>query len=536
MKSSNNHSYPHNKDIFGNQTASQPDVLGKAVNEFLTEIIVSSAIGVCVLIKSLFSRYAPLSLAAVGFIVWLGYYISTEALHIQFVYSLYPDFFTPERLMPFYKIHRDYYWGAFSFAFLLIILTPLGGYMRFVATKYKDIFCKIGLSNSMGETPKLLRKERVDLSRTKYIFDTCGLGITEFENKRERLEAYFRENIESIKHGKNKSRIEIVFNKQDFPERLNYSELANSSILPPHSFFVGYSDEGVLTQSISELPHLLIAGTTGSGKSVCMKQILMGLLESTPHLQMYLVDLKGGLEMIDFKGLPNVQVVKNVSDTLKVFRCVESEMKKRFDYLEASGKKQIIPEKDEKDRIVVAVDEASILYMSRATNDPNSKSALEARSLADSIAKLSRAAAIHLILATQKVEGKVIPTSVTENISGRMVFRVNSFQGSNQVIGSKDAMMLPEIPGRGIWSFGTKRLTIQAPFIGEREIKQRCLKIAEDFQNEERKCFHLMIGKSEKNQEEKLQNIAYGNVPESESETHSVSSEAQKKEENEEKN
>ena len=210
---------------------------------------------------------------------------------------------------------------------------------------------------------------------------------------------------------------------------------------------------------------------------------------------------------------PNVKVVKNLNETLILFRQVEKEMKARFTYLEKSGRKQIIPEKDKKDRIVVAVDEASVLYTSRGPHDPDKEKALEARKLADSIAKLSRAASIHLLLATQKLEDRVIPTSVTENISGRMVFRVNSFQGSNQVIGSKEALMLPEIPGRGIWSFGTRRVTIQAPFIDEKEIKKRCLKIADDFQNGERQCFNLMAGEPDKNEEEGLQSMTYEVIP-----------------------
>ena len=150
--------------------------------------------------------------------------------------------------------------------------------------------------------------------------------------------------------------------------------------------------------------------------------------------------------------------------------------------------------------------------MNRGHYDSDKNNALEARKLADSIAKLSRAAAIHLLLATQKLENQVIPTSVTENISGRMVFRVNSFQGSNQVIGSKDAMTLPEIPGRGIWSFGTKQLTIQAPYIDEEFIKEKCTEIERDFKDGRRKCFNPLIREREKMEEENKKSIVYSEV------------------------
>ena len=103
--------------------------------------------------------------------------------------------------------------------------------------------------------------------------------------------------------------------------------------------------------------------------------------------------------MIDFADAPNVIIVKTVEETLELFNSVEREMKDRFHYLEDKGKKQIIPEIDEKDRIVVVVDEASVLYMSKGINAPDKEDTIEARNLADSIAKMSRAASIHLILA-----------------------------------------------------------------------------------------------------------------------------------------
>ena len=506
MNSSSSSKYPKNRDLFRNQNSNQPDVFGQAANEFLNECAVLFGIGCWVFVKSLFSPYAPLILAWLGFITWAGYYISTEAIHFQLLHDLEPSIFTYERIQPLYKIHRDYWWAGISiFFFLLPTLITIGTWSRYQRTKYKHAFESIGLKNKIGQTPKLIKKKKIDKFRVKYIFDANNIGFSSFEDKKEELEAYFQQNIESIKYGKHKGRIEITLNKQDFPNRLTYSELRKETTLPANNFYIGYSAEGNITQSVSELPHMIIAGTTGSGKSVFFKQALMGLLESTPHIQMYLVDLKGGLEMIDFVGAPNVKVVKTLNDTLVLFRQVEKEMKNRFAYLEKSGRKQIIPAKDKKDRIVVAVDEASVLYTSRGPHDPDKENALEARNLADSIAKLSRAASIHLLLATQKLEDRVIPTSVTENISGRMVFRVNSFQGSNQVIGSKEAMMLPEIPGRGIWSFGTRRMTIQAPFIGEQEIKKRCLKIAEDFKDKSRDCFSLMIGAVEEKESKEVQ-------------------------------
>ena len=151
------------------------------------------------------------------------------------------------------------------------------------------------------------------------------------------------------------------------------------------------------------------------------------------------------------------------------------------------------------DRIIVAVDESSVLYMNRSKHGPDYEQAVAARYLADSISKLSRAAAINLLLATQKLDRQVIPTSVSENISGRMAFRANSLQGSLVVLGTKDAMELPEIPGRGIWNFGTKKMIVQAPFIDEETIKKRCNHLAKEFKSGKRKLLQPLVGTLEKN-------------------------------------
>src|SRR5690606_15051130 len=106
---------------------------------------------------------------------------------------------------------------------------------------------------------------------------------------------------------------------------------------------------------------------------VFFKQVLMSLLRSSPRLQMYLIDLKYGLEMIDFAAAPNVKVAKTPDEAINVLKLVNAEMQRRFEYLEAKGHKHIVPERDDMDRIIVAVDEASVLYAKRNKIDSDYK-------------------------------------------------------------------------------------------------------------------------------------------------------------------
>lgn len=456
------------------------------------EAFVMFGIGISELAR-LFVRYHLFAFATLyGFYVVSKVHIK-DSLHLELLHNSAPDFFTVERLdwlLQFSLTQHHFFFMGFALFFLSI---ALGFKLRFIRSKFIKIFSTAGLTNGVGDTPKMVYMKRLDKFRIQYDFDANGIGPSEFQDKKERIEAQFRMDIESIKVGKNPGRILITFNKRNMPETISYQEVTEEKVLASDSFYIGRSSEGVVTQKISDLPHMLIAGTTGSGKSVFFKQCLAGLLESTKHLQLYIIDLKGGLEAIDFKEAPNVKIVKSMSEAVALLRLVEKEMKDRFKFLEKKGLKSIIPGREDKDRIVVAVDEASVLYMNRNKYDDNYKTAMEARTLADSISKLSRAAAIHLILATQKVDKEVIPTSVSENISGRMAFRANSLQGSMVVLGTKDAADLPEIAGRGVWNVGNKKCIIQSPYIKDSEIKNLCKRIANEFEAKERVLLGNMI-------------------------------------------
>lgn len=478
----------------------KPDAAGQMINEILQELIVVSAIGTSAWIKSFFSKKAIFSIPITVGIGYLSYKTAYKGQHLLYLNQLEPRVFTPRLINKLWVVPLVYHSFCLFSLFISPVLITAGIWIRSIRTKFQRIFLRARLTNGLGDTPKLIYEKHINRDRRRYVFDANGIGISDFESKREQIESHFRTNIESIKHGAHNGQIAIIFTKQIFPSKVSYLDLTTQKSLPKDSFYLGMSVEGIRTQNVAELPHMLIAGTTGSGKSVFFKQALLGLLESSPYLQMYLIDLKGGLEMIDFAHAPNVKVIKTIDQAVQILRLVEKEMKDRFAYLEHAQRKQIVPEDDSKDRIIVGVDEASVLYMNRSKFDPDQQASIDARRLADSISKLSRAAAIHLLLATQKLDRQVIPTSVSENISGRMAFRANSLQGSLIVLGTKDACDLPEIPGRGIWNFGTQKMILQSPYVDEKTIKERCEVIAEQFRFGKRKLLSPMIGEAEAKQ------------------------------------
>ena len=480
----------------GNMSQSALNTFDEAIKMFIDlcqEMIVISSIGLVELGK-LSVRHFPWS-AGLAYAV----FVLTETIifgkhHLSFLYKSEPLLFTAERLNWTLKLPLIYHQVILICFILFFVCFALGVKRRYLRSKFIRIFNTAGLRNGTGDTPKLVYQERLDKYRVRFDFDANGVGISEFQDKKERIQALFQMEIESIKEGKHPGRVLVTFNTRSLSTSIPYQDISEEKVLPPDSFYVGQSSEGVVTQKIADLPHMIIAGTTGSGKSNFFKQCLLGLLDSTKHLQLIVIDLKGGLEAVDFKEAPNVKIVKKMNEAVDVLRLVDKEMSNRFNFLEANSLKSIVPERDKKDRIIVAVDEASILYQNRSRYDDDYKIGLEARKLADSISKLSRAAAIHLILATQKLDKEVIPTSVSENISGRMAFRSPSLQGSMVVLGTKDAMDLPAIKGRGIWNVGNEMTIVQAPFITDAEIKRISKRISNEFKANERITFEPLIG------------------------------------------
>ena len=391
-----------------------------------------------------------------------------------------------------FSILSDFILQFFVVSFSALIVS---GFIKIKAIRKYQKSLHLIIPGKEDNPTRVLSVEKPNKTKVKLTIKCPSVGFKRIENAKDDLEAACAMNIESISRGQNPGIVEIVLNSIRLKRMYFYSDLKGDSPLKD-SFIVGQSTTGVIEQKIQELPHLLIAGTTGGGKSIFLKQVLLRLLETSSHLQMYLVDLKGGVELGGFTRLSNCELARDVNDAIHLLTAIKEEMKERFEWLRKKKKKEIDPKKDGKDRIVVAIDEASILYTTPSRGFQNYKKILEARFLTDEIAKLGRAAAIHLILATQKVTHKTIETSIQENITGKMCFRMNTLQGSVVVIGTKEANVLPSIAGRGIWQMGQKSVEVQTPWVSQGELDES-LDVVERVLSKQKKSSDL-IWKDEK--------------------------------------
>jgi hypothetical protein len=268
-----------------------------------------------------------------------------------------------------------------------------------------------------------------------------------------------------------------VAGKLDMPDLVKFEGALPliSESAPPLSVFVGVGENGSKhVYNLEELPHLLIGGTTGSGKSVMLTAILATIIarNSPKDIRLLLADLKQ-VDLTLFEGVPHLLtkeipeipegIVKKDEQIIPMFKWLEKENNRRQAMF---GHERIrnLAEWNRKHRnrylprIIVAVDEFARLMRSESQKK-------EFIALTYDLASTARATGIYLILATQFAKDKYITTDIKMNIPGRIAFSVPDLQGSVALIDSNEAVNLYPPAGRGIFSHGVNKFRFQAPFI-----------------------------------------------------------------------
>lgn len=254
-----------------------------------------------------------------------------------------------------------------------------------------------------------------------------------------------------------------------------------SESAPPLTYMVGATaNGGRKTYNLEEMPHLLIAGSTGSGKSIAMLGIIGTFAaRNTPSaLQMLLADFKG-VDFNHFEGLPHLikdipeipnGIVEKNEQIVPMLNWLDKENHRRQNIIK-NAKAHNLSEYNRHhhvgklSRIVVFVDEIANLNRTKKTKD-------EFTDIVYSLASTARATGIHLILSTQFPKDEYITTAIKMNIPGRMAFSVPDLHGSICMIENGDAVNIFPPPGRGIFVTGVDRFKFQSPFITDNQIKE----------------------------------------------------------------
>jgi S-DNA-T family DNA segregation ATPase FtsK/SpoIIIE len=384
--------------------------------------------------------------------------------------------------------------------FTILVVMPFLGWLASIGTRlmirvhrFQLALDHLNMKSPKGAQPKVIDVVTLTPGLKQINISAMGFDVSEVRSKKVILESYLNLFVQDIRICEsNRGIIEIRVSDKELPKLIPFGDLTQH-LSEPYSFLVGEGLGGFIVGNLRKVNHLLVAGASGGGKSFFVKQLLIGLLKSSEHVQLYLLDLKKGVEVKVFERLENVFIAKNSVSAIETLDAVVTEMDRRFEYLEKHGYTEMDSKRDHMDRIVVLVDEASELFTLVRSSKAVRASAESARDLADKIAKLGRVAGIHLILATQKVVKETIDTRVQTNINARMIFRVNTAAGSMTVLGNKMAADLPEIQGRGIWSVGSQDLIVQTPKLDNEEVASEVTELLHKFNGDTKPLFQKML-------------------------------------------
>ncbi len=249
----------------------------------------------------------------------------------------------------------------------------------------------------------------------------------------------------------------------------------------PLTIALGKDIQGrVMISRIDKMPHLLIAGTTGSGKSACLNSLIISLLyKSSPEdVKLILVDPKR-VEFTAYSGLPHMMIPDAITEApqaINAFKWAREEMERRYKLLQANRVRNISEYnnlEEVKNRslekmpyIVVIVDEFADLMIGSGNEKKR-----ELENLISSIAGKARAAGIHLILATQRPSAEVITGTIKSNLPCRISFAVSNQTNSRIIL---DKVGAESLLGKGDMLYAPQEnpdgIRIQGAFINTEEV------------------------------------------------------------------
>ena len=308
-------------------------------------------------------------------------------------------------------------------AVTILILTPIG------KMSVQDRLKSIGLVNHAEAVPELKSKHK-DKQNPKisiWEFTSQGIPLKVWKDKKEAIETALDITIVKMKNRSGKSRVLIhaVPAVSDLPDMIKWKD----KFLYQQSFILNLCESftGPVTVDLSRVPHILLGGATGSGKSVLLKLLLMQANKKGANV--CIADFKGG---VDFPPVwhKECRMCFEEQSTLELLTELTEELERRKQLLKAAGLPNIdhynAATGDNLQRYIFACDELAEMLDKTGLTKEQKEIVVKIEGLLGTIARQGRAFGIHLILATQRPDSAILNGQIKNNINCRICGRADN--------------------------------------------------------------------------------------------------------------
>ena len=411
----------------------------------------------CMSLKN--SKSKRLTLLAFGIIVLLIWIFNKDRFRLDQMQMVSPAFITLSKLIfPVALITGE--------LFIIILFgTPCG------CKAVTDNFRRIGLTNSAGETPVLVAKykDKKQTEATVLDFDSVGVPPKEWEEKQQRIETALNVHIVKIQEGKDKRTIRL-YTVPASGGLSDKNEWRDSYLIKDSSTLVlGRSLLGNVTVDLAKIPHILLGGSTGSGKTVLLKTLLIQAVRKGAVVA--IADFKGG---VDFPPVWHEKcwICFDEDMLIELLTKLVEELERRKVLFREQG----CPNLDEYNkhtgaqlpRQIFACDEVAEVLDKIGLSKEQKDNVSLIESKLSMIARQGRAFGIHLILATQRPDANILSGQIRNNIDCRICGRADNVLSQIILDSTAGAEQIPkDTAGRFLLHDGT---LFQAYLINENSL------------------------------------------------------------------
>ena len=310
-----------------------------------------------------------------------------------------------------------------------LIIVPILIFLPLDKRAVQDQLRNIGLVNHTDMVPELKRKykDKENPRITIWEFSSQGIPLKVWQDKQAAIETALDITIVKMKYGSGKSRILLytVPARTDLPEVINW----NPKFLSIESFILvlGESFIGPVTVDLVKIPHILLGGSTGSGKSVLLKLLLMQAIQK--GAQVCISDFKGG---VDFPPVwhEKCRMCVDEETTLELLTELTDELKRRKKLLATAGQSNIdrynAATGEQLQRYIFACDEIAEVLDKTGLTKEQKETVSKIESRLSVIARQGRVFGIHLILATQRPDANILSGQIKNNVNCRICGRADT--------------------------------------------------------------------------------------------------------------